>query len=85
MAFEERKLDAFGVSSFFLSFFLFSFCIFKVLTNVLIVGTGSSYNRAVSSLKILYYIGGTLVTADHLMIHCLDIFLSWFPLTWFSM
>lgn len=52
------------------------------------VGTG--YNRAVSNLKYYTMLEGTLVTADH---HdslssrnwILDIFLSWFPLAWFSM
>ena len=47
------------------------FCTFKVLNHVLIVGTGSSYNRAVNSLNILLCRKGTLVTADHLMIHYL--------------
>lgn len=40
----------------------------------------------VSSLKILYCVEGlTLWQADNGSFHSLEIFISWFPLTWFSM
>lgn len=34
------------------------------------VGTGSSYDRVVSSLNIVFCQRGAIMTAHHLMIHC---------------
>lgn len=49
----------------------------------LMVDTGSSYNRVMSSLKILYCVEGVPLWQQ--IMSLFEIFLSWFPLTWFSM
>lgn len=74
--FEEIKSYHLGVPS--------KLVFYKVLDSFLMVDTGSSYNRMMSSLRILYCVEGVPFFWQQI-ISLFEIFLSWFPLTWFSM